>query len=64
MGIREVHGRVSKRIEKVPGRYVDGTLKVSRMSERGRKREIGNSVVVCVCAVSYTHLTLPTRFAV
>ena len=49
MGIRTVHERVSERIEKVPGRYVDGTLKASRMAERGREREIGNSVVLCVC---------------
>ena len=26
VGIREVQERVSERIEKVPGRYVDGTL--------------------------------------
>ncbi len=49
MGIREVQERVSERIEKVPGRYVDGTLKTSRVAERGRQTEIGNSVVVCVC---------------
>ena len=33
MGIREVQERVSERIEKVPGRYVDGTLK-QRETER------------------------------
>ena len=49
MGIREVQERVSERTEKVPGRYVDGTLKASRVAERGRQRAIGNSVVVCVC---------------
>ena len=49
VGIREVQERVSGRIEKVPGRYVDGTLKASRVGERGRQRAIGNSVVVCVC---------------
>ena len=50
MGIREEQERVSERIEKVPaGRYVDGTLKASRVAERGRQRAIGNSVVVCVC---------------
>ena len=49
MGIREVQERVSERIEKVPGRYVDGTLKASRVAERGRQRAIGNSVVVCEC---------------
>ena len=53
VGIREVQERVSERIEKVPGRYVDGTLKTSRVAERGRQTEIGNSVVarvrVCVC---------------
>ena len=27
VGIREVHERLSERTEKVPGRYVDGTLK-------------------------------------
>ena len=48
-GIREVQERVSERIEKVPGRYVDGTLKASRVAERGRQRAIGNSVVVCEC---------------
>ena len=40
VGIREVQERVSERIEKVPGRCVDGTLKASRMAERGREREI------------------------
>ena len=49
MGIREVQERVSERIEKVPGRNVDGTVKASRVAERGRQRAIGNSVVVCVC---------------
>ena len=49
MGIREVQERVSERIEKVPGRYVDGTLKASRVAEIGKQRAIGNSVVVCVC---------------
>ena len=50
VGIREVQERISERIEKVPaGWYVDGTLKASRVAERGRQREIGNSVVVCVC---------------
>ena len=49
MGIREVQERVSERTEKVPGRYLDGTLKASRVAERGRQRAIGNSVVVCVC---------------
>ena len=32
MGIREVQERVSERTEKVPGRYVDGTLKASRVA--------------------------------
>ena len=49
MGIRKVQERVSERIEKVPGRYVDGTLNISRVAERGKQRTIGNSVVVCVC---------------
>ena len=49
MGIREVQERVSERIEKVPGRYVDGTLNISRVAEIGNQRAIGNSVVVCVC---------------
>ena len=49
MGIREVQEKVSERVEKVPERYVDGTLKASRLSERGRRREIGKSVAVCVC---------------
>ena len=53
MGIREVQERVSERIEKVPGRYVDGTLKASRVAERGRQRAIGNSVVVCVCVLAF-----------
>ena len=51
VGIREVQERVSERIEKAPGRYVDGTVKASRVVERGRQRAIGNSVVVCVCGV-------------
>ena len=38
VGIREVQERVSERIEKVPGRYVDGTVKASRVAERGRQR--------------------------
>ena len=49
MGIQEVQERVSERIEKVPGRYVDGTLNISRVAEIGKQRAIGNSVVVCVC---------------
>ena len=49
VGIRKVQERISERIEKVPGRYVDGTMKASRVAERGRQRAIGNSVVVCVC---------------
>ena len=48
VGVREVQERVSERIENIPGRYVDGTLKASRMAERGRQRDLGNSVVVCV----------------
>ena len=55
MGIREVQERVSERTEKVPGRYVDGTLKASRVAERGRQRAIGNSVVVCVCVCVCVH---------
>ena len=51
MGIREVQERVSERIEKVPGRYVDGTVQSTRVAERGRQRAIGNSVVVCVWCV-------------
>ena len=42
MGIREVQEvqeRVSERIENVPGRYVDGTLKASRVAERGRQSD-------------------------
>ena len=31
-GIREVQARVSERIEKIPGRYVDGTLNISRVA--------------------------------
>ena len=49
MGIREVQERVSERIEKVPGRYVDGTLNISRVAEIGKQGAIGNSAVVCVC---------------
>ena len=55
MGIREIQERVSKRIEKVPGRYVDGTLKTSRLAERGRQTEIGNSVAVCVSVCVCVH---------
>ena len=46
MGIREVQERIFERIGKVPGRYVDGTLKASRMAETVRQRQTGNSVVV------------------
>ena len=49
MGIREVPERVSERIEKVPGRYVDSTVKASRVAERGRQIAFGSSAVVCVC---------------
>ena len=38
VGIRERQERVSERIEKVPGRYVDGTLKTSRLAERMRQK--------------------------
>ena len=31
-GIREVQERVSERIEKIPGRYVDGTLNIYRVA--------------------------------
>ena len=55
MGIREVQKRVSERIEKVPGRYVDGTLKASRVAETGRQRAIVNSVVLCVCVCVCVH---------
>ena len=48
-GIREVQERVSERIEKVPGWYVDGTLNISRVAKIGKPRVIGNSVVMCVC---------------
>ena len=51
MDIQEVQERVSERIEKEPGQYVDGTMKASRVAERGRQRAIGNSVVVCVVCV-------------
>ena len=50
VGIREVQETVSGRIEKIPGRYVDGTLNISRVAYIGKKRAIGNSVVVCVRA--------------
>ena len=63
MGIRKVQERVSERIERVPGRYVDGTMNISRVAERGKQRAIGNSVVarararacvcVCVCVCVY-----------
>ena len=49
MGIRKVQERVYERIEKVPGWYVDGTVKASCVAERGRQREIENNVVMCVC---------------
>ena len=48
-GIREVQESVSERIEKVPGRYVDGTLNISLVAKIGKQRAIGNSVVACVC---------------
>ena len=37
-GIREVQESVSERIEKVPGRYMDGTLNISRVAEIGKQR--------------------------
>ena len=58
VGIREVQEKVSERIEKAPGRYVDGTVKASRVAERGRQRVIGNSVVVCV----HVHTSARVRF--
>ena len=64
MGIREVQERVSERIEKVPGRYVDGTLKTSRVAERGRQRAIGNSVVVCVCVCVRVYMRSSVRACV
>ena len=64
MGIREVQERVSERIEKVPGRYVDGTVKASRVAERGRQRAIGNSVVVCVCVSVRAHVRACVRVCV
>ena len=45
MGIREVQERIFERTEKVPGWYVDCTLKASRVAERGRQRETENSVL-------------------
>ena len=39
VGIREVQERVSERIEKVPRRYVDGTLKTSRGAEIGKQSD-------------------------
>ena len=56
MGIREVQERVSESIEKVPGRCVDGTVKASRVAERGRQRAIGNGVVVCVRVYVYVYV--------
>ena len=55
MGIRKVQERVYERIEKVPGWYVDGTVKASCVAERGRQREIENSVVMCVCVCVCVH---------
>ena len=40
VGIREVQERVSERIEKVPGRYVDGTLNICRVAEIGKQRRL------------------------
>ena len=37
VGIREVQERVSERIEKVPGWYVDGTLNISQGAEIGKQ---------------------------
>ena len=64
MGIREVQERVSERTEKVPGRYVDGTLKASRVAERGRQRAIGNSVVICVCVCVCVYMRSSVRACV
>ena len=36
---REVQERVSDWIEKVPGRYVDGTLNISRVAEIGKQSD-------------------------
>ena len=47
-GIREVQESVSERIEKVPGRCVDGTLNISLVAKIGKQRAIGNSVVARV----------------
>ena len=51
VGILKVQEETSERTEKVPGRYMDGTLKVCRVTYREREREgwIGYRVVVCVC---------------
>ena len=58
MGIGEVQERVSERIEKVPGRYVDGTLNISRVAEIGKQRAIGNSVFVGVCVCVFVRARL------
>ena len=39
MCIREVQESVSERIEKVLGRYVDGTLNISRVAEIGKQSD-------------------------
>ena len=69
MGIREVQERVYERTEKVPEQYVDGTVKASRVVERGRQRATGNSVVararacvcVCVCVCVCMHESVCAR---
>ena len=55
VGIREVQESVSERIEKVPGRYADGTLNISRVAEKGKQRATGNSVAVCVSVCVCVH---------
>ena len=42
--------------------YKQGDRQTGRQAERQAKRQRGGQdISVCVCAVSYTHLTLPTN---
>ena len=43
---------------------MDGTLKASRVAERGRQSAIGNSVVVCVCVFVCVYMRSSVRACV
>ena len=49
MGSWKVQERASERIEKVPGQYVDGTLNISQVAERGKQSDWKWCSCECVC---------------